>query len=264
MLAKLQMRLRTKQEEFFSMEKASLFQGALMEQIDQSYVEELHRPGLHPYRQSLFLKDGAWIWEVAALNREACERILVPLSTETFTGFTIQHNQVKVSIETKTLSAEPYEKLFREFYEEESKGYYSVWFMTPTSFRKNGHYLFYPDLRCVFQSLMNKYTAASEEESMDSAETLQQLADTSRIMRYDLRSVLFQAEGVKIPAFKGNILIKNTGPQTLKNYLELLFRFGEYSGIGIKCAMGMGNIRIERRNENDGAAGQTCHRKPLA
>lgn len=264
MLAKLRMRLETEQEDFFSMDKASLLQGVLMEQLDASYGERLHSPGLRPYRQSLFLHDGSWIWEVAVLNREAYKQILVKLNRETFTDFTIQHNQVKVSIESKTVSTEPYERLFREFYEKESRGYYAVRFVTPTSFRKDGHYLFYPDLRCIFQSLMNKYTAASEEETMDSQEMLQQLTDTSRITRYSLRSVLFQEEGIKIPAFMGNILIRNTGPQTLKNYLELLFRFGEYSGIGIKCAMGMGAILLERRDGNDRTPGKTNDRKPFA
>jgi CRISPR-associated endoribonuclease Cas6 len=39
----------------------------------------------------------------------------------------------------------------------------------------------------------------------------------------------------------------------MARYARLLFKFGQYSGIGIKTSMGMGAYRLieKRRNEND-------------
>lgn len=83
-----------------------------------------------------------------------------------------------------------------------------------------------------------------KDESMIDEETLEQLCENSRVIRYDLKSVPFHLEGIKIPAFIGKITIKLTGTQTLANFAHLLLQFGTYSGIGIKTAIGMGAVKI--------------------
>ena len=54
-------------------------------------------------------------------------------------------------------------------------------------------------------------------------------------------------EKVKIPAFIGKITIKLTGTKTMTNFANMLFEFGEYSGIGIKTSLGMGCIKLNER-----------------
>ena len=78
-------------------------------------------------------------------------------------------------------------------------------------------------------------------------ETLEQLCENSQIVRYDLKSVNFFVEKVKIPAFIGKITIKLTGTKTMTNFANMLFEFGEYSGIGIKTSVGMGCIKLNER-----------------
>lgn len=70
-------------------------------------------------------------------------------------------------------------------------------------------------------------------------------------MRYDLKSTTFSLEGVKIPSFIGKITIKITGTQTMANFAHMLFEFGEYAGVGIKTALGMGYVKMlkERRRK---------------
>ena len=65
--------------------------------------------------------------------------------------------------------------------------------MTPTSFKQRGLYLIYPDLRCLYQSLMRKYGMARQEE-MDSEETLEQLVNKSTVIQYNLKSCYFYLE----------------------------------------------------------------------
>lgn len=36
----------------------------------------------------------------------------------------------------------------------------------------------------------------------------------------------------------------------MANYIRLLCRFGEYSGVGIKTSMGMGAIQLHRREKH--------------
>ncbi|MDE7307747.1 MAG: CRISPR system precrRNA processing endoribonuclease RAMP protein Cas6, partial [Lachnospiraceae bacterium] len=71
----------------------------------------------------------------------------------------------------------------------------------------------------------------------------------SEIVQYQLKSIFYCIGKNKIPAFIGQITVKVNGPQLMVNFANLLFRFGEYSGIGIKTAMGMGNIKLLERDK---------------
>lgn len=57
-------------------------------------------------------------------------------------------------------------------------------------------------------------------------------------------------EGIKIPSFIGEIGIRINGTDTMARYVKLLARFGEYSGVGIKTAMGMGAFRIKQKERD--------------
>ena len=105
--------------------------------------------------------------------------------------------------------------------------------------------MFYPDIHCIFQSLMAKYDAAVKENQMLDDEALEQLCQNAKIIRYDLKSVNFALEGVKIPSFIGKITIKMRGTQTMANFANLLIKFGTFSGVGIKTSLGMGSYKIQ-------------------
>lgn len=55
---------------------------------------------------------------------------------------------------------------------------------------------------------MNKYDAAVSDEVMADEDTLEQLCENARITGYDLKSVNFSLEGVRIPSFIGKLTIK--------------------------------------------------------
>ena len=139
----------------------------------------------------------------------------------------------------KTFTQEAYQEIISP-----CGGILHMEFLTPTAFKSNGRYRIFPEMRYVYQSLMNKYSAASAEMEMYDGETLEQLAEHSSVVCYRLHSTFFPLEGVKIPSFKGEITVKVGGTQTMARYARLLARFGEYSGLGIKTAMGMGNIKL--------------------
>ena len=69
------------------------------------------------------------------------------------------------------------------------------------------------------------------------------VGENAQIVRYDLKSVSFSLEGVRIPAFVGKITIKINGTKTMADFANMLVEFGTYSGVGIKTALGMGCIR---------------------
>ena len=147
-------------------------------------------------------------------------------------------------------------QMMKKFYQEDCSKYIQIHFLTPTAFKQQGQYVFYPDIHCIFQSLMAKYDAAVKENQMLDDEALEQLCQNAKIIRYDLKSVNFALEGVKIPSFIGKITIKMRGTQTMANFANLLIKFGTFSGVGIKTSLGMGSYKIQ--NEGGKRCLQTC------
>lgn len=249
MLSTLRMELGYKKEKSSFYQKASLFQGVLMEQIDSAYAEKLHQNALRPYSQGIIAGEEKVIWQIKTLNQEAYEQIVTPLLSADFDSVLLKHNDEKLEILNKSLSVSSYKKIIDTYYLGECPKTVKIQFASPTSFKQNGRYIIFPDIRLIYNSLMNKYDAFAENETIGTEDVLEQLTKHSEVIRYHLSSTVFHMEGVKIPAFKGSITLRIQGPQPLVNLAHLLFRFGCYSGVGIKTAMGMGAMEIVEKEE---------------
>lgn len=250
MLAELRMELET-EGSGLRYHQSSNMQGVLMDQIDTDYAEKLHSQGLKPYSQCL-LSGVQTQWSVKTFTREAYQEIILPLLDDRFARFTIEKKDIHVTIREKDLKTLRKQELLNEFYSNTCSRYLNLEFLTPTAFKSNGNYVIMPDAKYIYQSLMNRYSAASPDMEMYDPETLDHLISHSSIVQYKLRSVLFPIEGIKIPSFKGELSLKISGPGTMAKYARLLARFGEYAGVGIKTAMGMGGLQIKewgRKND---------------
>lgn len=250
MLSRLKIQLYTKDN--ISFQKASLFQGVIMEQIDKEYAVKLHQDGLHPYSQSIKYNGDKLIWNINTMNQEAYEQIILPLQKEQFKSVELKHNDLKLEIMGKEISDVSYQNLINTYYFGDCSRYIRIRFTAPTSFKRAGRYVFYPDMSLIYNSLMNKYDEFAENGTIRTEEILEQLVEYSEIIRYNLRSVMFHIEGIKIPSFMGEVLIKINGPQPMVNLVHLLFQYGTYSGVGIKTAMGMGALEIVEQDKRKG------------
>ena len=241
MLGKLELKIKAQEKLGYQM--SSLFHGALMELLPADYADYMHVSQLHPYTQHLEYREGEWYWVICCLNKEAV-KIIIQDTLWNITSIKIKNRDLTVQITQKNYSEIAYQELMNHFYEKDYSPFIQIHFLTPTAFKKQGKYLFYPDIRCIFQSLMNKYDSAARNEKMVDMDTLEQLTENAQIVRYDLKSVSFSLEGVKIPAFLGEVVVKMNGTRTISNFANMLFEFGEYSGVGIKTALGMGCMKI--------------------
>lgn len=250
MLAKLELKIND--NNMLSYQMASVFHGALMEMISSQYAEKLHESKLHPYSQHLEKENGEWYWVICTLNEEAKNEIIDEALLKT-TSIHLSKKDIELEVVGKTYTERSDKEVARAFYERQSGRYIQIQFLTATAFKINGKYINYPDIRSVYSNLMNKYDASNETEYVNDEETLEELINNTEISRYELRSTLFSMEGVRIPAFIGNITLKIKGSQTMCNFARMLFEFGEYSGVGIKTALGMGAIAVseERAKKNE-------------
>lgn len=248
MLAEIKMKLKIPEGYVFHQNKSGLFHGALMEILDKDYADVLHMDGVNPFSQSLVIEyNGDCYWSVRTLTKEAYDKIAPKLLSDDFKSIELKYDKVTVEITEKEHSEVEMKSLVRKFYNEDSSGFFKLIFESPTAFKVNGKYQFYPDILHIFQNLMFRYDGINTEPSMFDEETLQALVDASKIVSYRLHDERFGIEGVRIPSFKGYVMIKVDGAQTMKNFARLLLDFGKYSGIGIKTSLGMGHIIMEEK-----------------
>lgn len=241
-----ELRLELESSEKLSVYMSSNFHGVIMETIDSSYAEKLHELKLNPYSQHLEIKDKIE-WVICTHSEEAFKEIILPILNDDFCEFDIKDKRIHIKVKGKQLKKIPRRSLFDEFINGTAGKFITIDFVTPTSFKRNGGYVIYPDLELIYKSLMNKYNSTSDNFNMYDEDTLEELLDKSYITKYNLRSCYMPLENVKINSFIGNITIKISGNDTLSRYIKMLFEFGEFSGVGIKCSIGMGAIKVVER-----------------
>ena len=237
MLARLKLYLDAR----LDFRRTSLLQGVLMENISSEYADFLHTKKLHPYSEYVLPQENGAVWAVQTLNEEAYENIIKKLAQKDEFFLAVVGKEIHVLRREEEIL--PKSSLMEDFYTLPTKNIFNIEFLTPAAFRQRGRYYILPDIRLLCQNLMMKYSAASDLIDMGDEDTLRQITEDTFIMRHNLRSAVFPAEGQNIPGFVGSLRLKCNGTDTMARYLRLLLTFGEFSGVGVKTAMGMGAMR---------------------
>lgn len=247
MLAELKMEIETDNTDFGYYQSSNM-QGILMENIDTSYATYLHEQRYNPYSQHLEIGEKKY-WVIKTLKKEAYEQVILPLLDVNFQDVELKKKNIHIKINKKEVKIKPKKELLDKFYSNDVNRIINMELLTPTAFKSCGEYIIMPELRLIYQNLTNKYGFSCEDMEMCDSDVLEELSSNSKIINYRLNSTFFQMEGVKIPSFRGKMGIKINGTDTMAKYARLLMEFGEYAGVGIKTAMGMGAMRIVERSK---------------
>lgn len=259
MLTLAEFRLQTGDGRRLSANAGSVLQGLLVEQIDGALATHWHRPGLRPYSQHLLPCEGGAVWRIAALQQAAHDQIITPLLAEEKTSFLLKQKQLDVRITGRTLlSSLSYGELTeRYFLSGEETRRVLLRFATPTSFKSDNSYMIYPSVQHIIGSLYQKWNAFAAGVSFEDEQALQHLIQHIRIADYQLRMSPFSLEKVKIPAFVGEVELRLSGPGALVRLADVLLAFANFSGIGIKTALGMGGCQTAGITAGFGRGRQT-------
>ena len=245
MFTRLTMRLDTNE---IGPQKASVLQGVLFEHVDAEYASFLHTQNYHPYSQYIYKDDKFSYWVINTLNGEAYDRIIAQFLRPEFKTFHINKMDQDITVLEKSVVSLDPKDMLSEFYTDKSEYTTSLKFLTPTAFKQNGNYVILPDIRLIFRSLMHKYSEASDLEMIDE-EALQQLEESAYVSGHRITSIRYPMEGIDVPGFVGEVSISIKGTETMRRYARMLFQFAEFSGIGIKTAMGMGAVKIMEKEK---------------
>ena len=244
MLCKLIMPFESSRGLHYNFYASSLMQGVMMEKISTSYAKKMHEDGLRPYSQFCTFENGRNLWTISTLDQEAAENIILPLSE-------LRTAEIRYKKDTITFSEPIMEKLtYHQLLEENAVNdagteKITLNIITPTAFKSSGNYVILPTLRLIFQNLSKRFDCFYGISENDYEELAAEVEKNIRITDYSLSGTDFALEGVRIPSFTGNITFSVKGSRDLRSYIRMLCRFSEFSGLGIKTAIGMGQIRAE-------------------
>ncbi len=231
-------------------------QGALMEQVDRDYVDMLHKLPFNPYSQYCYKEkeSGKLVWRISALTDEAAAYVIEPLlRKDSFVIHGLKSEYAVLERTTRTISL----KSLTDMIQGKGHGKTAIRFVTPTSFKSKGRYVFMPSVRLILQNLLMHYSQVYEDNKEMDEETISYMERHAAITSYNLRSQYFMhvmGDSRKIPAFVGTVSLSFKGPQTVSGLARMLLKFGECAGVGIKTSMGMGGMECEFRSKEDSSS----------
>ena len=222
----------------------SRLQGYIMQNLNSDYVEFLHTQNYHPYTQYIErVDDNTSIWHLNLLDENAINNI-VDIFKEGNDILLDNEEEFKIiGITKKEISKS---ELLKELSEIKPRKYVEICFITPTAFKTNEEYYYFPSIKLIFNSIINRYNLFSNEFTFEGVELIDDIVENFIISDYNIKTKRFYLENVKIKGFIGRITIKLGGPSQFVNIGNMLLKYAEYTGIGIKTSMGMGGMQIKQ------------------
>lgn len=219
----------------------SVFHGFLLQAMDGNLATRYHEAEHKPFRQAISFEGEFAIWEISTVNEEAydaVQTVIQPLSS-----IHIAHRDANYEILKKEIVTESRDQFVKRFLTLQSPNRFAnIRFVTPAAFKSQGRYVHMPTVHLILQSLLKKFDAFEKNYAYLSQELLQDMEEKIEIHNYRLKSNPFPLERIIVPAFMGTVGLKMAAPDPLKSFVHMLVAYGEYAGIGIKTALGMGKI----------------------
>lgn len=226
----------------------SVLHGVLMELVGTDYAGQLHEAGLRPYSQYVYFDKGRkqYIWRLSAVTADAVNRIVRPVLEMPEKIFLKQKNGHLYIKDRTVLEETSYEDLVHRFWSNDV--FYTqakLQCMSTTSFKVDKQYTIFPEAFRIYRYLLRRWNQFSIFGILDIDSLLGDLEAGVFIQDYNLRMGIYGLEGVKIRGFRGQVIIQFKRNVELQRVLALLSYYSQFTGLGIKTALGMGGIKCE-------------------
>lgn len=244
MLTKIKLPFRSGAGLRYGYRTASLFHGLLMELIAPDYAEYLHENALHPFSLHVDQTENGGVLSVSALTAEAAGQIMPPLRSLKTAYLSQKDDELTFGAQSEQTVS--YHELFRRHYIHEDAARLIVLdFTAPTAFKSAGQYVNMPSARLIVSGLAKRYDATCGIHDTVYDTLFEEIEQRVTVSAFRIRSASFPMEGVRIPAFMGQVTLKVSGNQTFRSYVNMLCEYAQYAGIGIKTGLGMGAVTAE-------------------
>ncbi|MDO4921633.1 MAG: CRISPR system precrRNA processing endoribonuclease RAMP protein Cas6 [Phascolarctobacterium sp.] len=233
----------------------SLLHGVLMERVDKAFAALMHEQQLRPYSQYLYFdkQNNTLLWRLASLSEQAKQELL-NVAFEMPANIYLKHKNIDVQVLGKEwLPAVDYDSLAEKYFAQDfPEKYIELKILSSCSFKSNGEYVIFPQNNLLFGSLIRKWNCFADNNKLDEQGLAFDLSQQAFVAGYRLSLQTFALEGIRIPAFRGTYTLGLKNNLMVNRIIAMLCAYAEYSGIGIKTALGMGGVQVRmlrRRNE---------------
>ena len=220
--------------------------GVLSSVADTTFVGDWHSRNDTPFSQYLEVLAGGTeaIWHIHLLGEEVIQNMSTVLQQQN--SFAALHHNTTLEVLEQQWEPPLPEVTFCQQYltERSAQRHITIELLTPASFKSQEQYQIFPTEELIIKSLWLSWQNYAQEVLLDGDDVREQLMQHVHITDYRLKSVRYPVKGSKIPSFQGKLKFYIAGPEPLVRLVNLLFAFGEYRGLGIKTALGMGGYRL--------------------
>lgn len=237
MLAKIEMEI---EGNGLDVNMSSLFHGYLMNSIDSNYVDYLHYNETHPYTSCIYkdMESGKIFWKITTFNKNAYEMLIKYFLENDIKNIYLKKKGIEVFIKSVSMTKTSFEELFLNS-EKKNK----IYFLTPTTHKLNGELQIFPNISTLLLGVINKVNQHSDTTKLEDEDVIIDFLEKVYIDEYYLRTKYFFLEKIRIKGFIGNVKIKSKD-EVFCHLLNFLLQVSEYTGLGVKTALGMGGIKI--------------------
>lgn len=209
----------------------------LLSMVPREMGDKIHGMQMTPISQKV-LKDR---WIMTLMGEETAEVLAEPILQ--LSSFDINKGKRHVEILEKKVSViDDIDHLYLEAPEKQ----FELKLQTPVAFKSRQQYQLLPANRLILQSLIRRWNFCfplypiSEEE-----ENVQQMAEMLHLRALRLESEVFRTKGAVIPGVTGSMSFESMEEGETDQILRTLIALGNYTGIGIKTAIGMGGVKTQ-------------------
>ena len=250
MLSKLKIKLKTNKK--LPNHLGCIFHSIFLACLGKDIAGNLHEGdhGYRPYRSMIKkISENIYEWNVVGLTDEMSDCILKDYQQSFIRKHYIQTFDAYLEpIEESVIETLELNELYKKHYSnhEIDTNLFSINFNTPTAFKSEGKYILLPSENQVLQSLLNKWDFSSNGIKLFDYDLLNLLIKSINIYRINnIQTVVFPMDTTNLKGFCGDVTYKlNHSTKQLKQLMAMLFEFSTFSGVGIKTAMGMGDISV--------------------
>lgn len=239
MIVQIQMEL---QGEGLHHHMGSILHGYLMQSIDPAYAAYFHANSTNPYSSCLYQDRAskAYIWRLCSYNQKAHEMLTKPLLANMPKNIYLEQKKETYNIANYRVVQTSFEEIFCKTKESQK-----IKLLTPTSFKSEGSTQIFPKASSLLQGVIEKINAHSDSLRLADEGLIKELLDKVYIKDYHLRTAIFHLQGIKLKGFMGSIDWAVRENKELSSILRFLLAASEYTGLGMKTALGMGGVELE-------------------
>lgn len=224
----------------------SLLHGFLMENMSEEAAAILHKDSLRPYSQYMYFSKefNRWVWTINTLNKWVNSAVEDAISN--LNKVELKHKNSVFEIDhTRIHPGKSYKELTTESYSREGYRNIIVTFQTPCSFKVSGNNVIYPEIKFIYNNILNRWNSFSDLVSINDKEAIEHIIEHTYVHDFSIKGSRYSLKSANIRGFVGRIHFKVKGPDSLVALSNVMFKFAEYSGLGSRTALGMGGIKVE-------------------